>query len=181
MSDNKDSKKIDKFAFMGAASGKVICGAALLAAVLSLGYAGYDTCRIVDEEHRKEEILLDEHGKYTSKEDVAAYIYKYEHLPDNYITKQEAEDLGWTGGNIETVAPGKSIGGDRFYALYDEDRGVPHAEGRYYTECDVNTDGKTDRGSDRIIFSNDGLVIYTGDHYETFEITYGDEVLSEFD
>lgn len=132
---------------MGASSGKVVCGVALLTAVLSLGYSGYDTYRLVDEESSKDAISLDENGEYNSKEE---------------------------------VAPGKSIGGDRFYALYDADRGIPKTEGRYYTECDVNTDGKSERGSERLIFSNDGIILYTGDHYQTFEIVYGDEVLSEF-
>ena len=180
MGDNKDSKIIDKFTFMGASSGKVVCGVALLTAVLSLGYSGYDTYRLVDEESSKDAISLDENGEYNSKEEVAAYIYKYNHLPDNYISKTEAEALGWIGGNVEEVAPGKSIGGDRFYALYNADRGIPKTEGRYYTECDVNTDGKSERGSERLIFSNDGIILYTGDHYQTFEIVYGDEVLSEF-
>ena len=47
-------------------------------------------------------------------------------------------------------------------------------KGRKYTECDVNYEGGY-RQTDRIIFSNDGLVYYTQDHYETFTLLYGEE------
>ena len=51
----------------------------------------------------------DKNGVYTSMEDVAAYIIAYGCLPDNFITKKEAQALGWTGGSLEPYAPGKSI------------------------------------------------------------------------
>lgn len=56
---------------------------------------------------------IEESGEYTSKEDVAAYLSKYGHLPENYITKKEAKALGWVSseGNLQEAAPGKSIGG----------------------------------------------------------------------
>lgn len=120
----------------------------------------------------EDEPLLDERGTYDSKEDVALYIVTYGRLPDNYITKDEARNLGWNGGPVETYAPGMCIGGDRFG---NYEGLLPDKEGRYYTECDIDTLGKNDRGPKRIVFSNDGLVYYTPDHYETFELLYGEE------
>ena len=113
---------------------------------------------------------IDENGTYTSKEDVALYIHTYGKLPKNYITKSEAENLGWISskGNLGRVAPGKSIGGDRFGNYEGQ---LPKARGRSYTECDIDFDGGY-RNSKRIIFSNDGLIFYTEDHYETFEQLY---------
>jgi hypothetical protein len=115
---------------------------------------------------------IDEDGTYTTKEDVALYIYTYGHLPDNFITKKEAEKLGWSGGSLEPYAPGKCIGGSRF-GNYE---GIlPEKDGRTYTECDIDTLGADKRGAKRIVFSNDGLIYYTEDHYTTFELLYGDE------
>lgn len=117
-------------------------------------------------------IEQDEDGTYTGKEDVAAYIHTYGHLPNNFITKKEAEKLGWSGGSLEPYAPGKCIGGSRF-GNYE---GIlPEKKGRTYTECDIDTLGASKRGAKRIVFSNDGLIYYTGDHYETFELLYGEE------
>ncbi len=115
---------------------------------------------------------IDEDGEYTSKDDVALYIHTYGRLPDNFITKDEAEDLGWHGGGLEKYAPGKSIGGDRFG---NYEGSLPEKRGRTYHECDIDTRGKKSRGAKRIVFSNDGLIYYTGDHYETFELLYGEE------
>lgn len=107
-------------------------------------------------------------GVYTSKEDVAQYIHTYGCLPDNFITKDEARDLGWEGGGLEDYAPGMCIGGDHFgnyEGLLPEDRD--------YTECDIDTLGQDSRGAKRIVFSDDGLIYYTEDHYESFELLYG--------
>ena len=119
------------------------------------------------------EAKLDEDGTYTTKEDVAAYLHEYGHLPSNFITKKEAKALGWVNseGNLGEVAPGMSIGGD-YFGNYEGN--LPEAEDRDYYECDINTDGSY-RGAERIVFSNDGLVYYTADHYETFELLYGEE------
>lgn len=114
--------------------------------------------------------LIDENGSYTSKDDVALYIHTYGHLPYNFITKNEARELGWEGGSVEDYAPGCSIGGDRF-GNYE---GIL-PEGKKYTECDIDTLGRSSRGSRRIVFSNDGCIYYTDDHYETFEMLYGEE------
>jgi len=114
--------------------------------------------------------VIDENGSYTSKDDVALYIHTYGHLPNNFITKNEARELGWEGGSVEDYAPGCSIGGDRF-GNYE---GIL-PEGKKYTECDIDTLGRSSRGSRRIVFSNDGCIYYTDDHYKTFELLYGEE------
>jgi guanyl-specific ribonuclease Sa len=112
---------------------------------------------------------IDESGSYTTKEDVALYIHTYGHLPDNFVTKAEATAAGWSGGSLEKYLPGKCIGGDRFG---NYEGLLPSASGRTYKECDINTLGAGSRGAERIIFSNDGLIYYTGDHYDSFELLY---------
>ena len=115
--------------------------------------------------------LLDITGSYTTKEDVALYIYQYGRLPDNFITKDKARSYGWDGGSVEPYAPGKCIGGDRFGNFEGL---LPSAPGRTWTECDIDTLGGGSRGAKRIVFSNDGLIYYTHDHYENFELLYGE-------
>lgn len=116
---------------------------------------------------------IDEDGEYSSKDEVAEYIATYGKLPKNYITKKEAQELGWDNrkGNLWDVAPGMSIGGDKFG---NYEGLLPKANGRKYYECDIDYDGGY-RNEKRIIYSNDGLVYYTDDHYESFELLYGDE------
>ncbi len=108
-------------------------------------------------------------GYYYDVENVVLYLDAYGELPPNYITKNEARDLGWEGGSVEDYLEGAAIGGDRF-GNYE---GIlPEADGRAYTECDIDTDGYPSRGSRRLVFSNDGLYFYTSDHYEHFsEVT----------
>ena len=107
-----------------------------------------------------------------SMEAVAAYIHANGCLPDFYMTKDEAEErYGWDGGPLDLLAPGMAIGGDRF-GNYEEL--LPTASGRAYTECDIDTIGAQERGPKRIVFSNDGLIYYTEDHYESFELLYGE-------
>lgn len=115
---------------------------------------------------------IDEDGVYDSAEDVALYIHTFDKLPQNFITKKEAKKLGWEGGSVEQVAPGKCIGGD-WYGNYEGL--LPEKEGREYHECDVDTLGKSKRGAKRIIYSNDGLIYYTENHYESFTLLYGEE------
>ena len=109
---------------------------------------------------------LDEDGYYYSAEEVAAYIHVFKHLPDNFITKNEAQSLGWNGGSLNKIAEGMCIGGDHFGNFEGK---LP--AGKDYTECDVNCP-KNSRGEERIIFSDDGWIYYTPDHYETFETLY---------
>lgn len=116
---------------------------------------------------------LDENGSYSSKEDVALYIHLYDRLPDNYITKKEAEKLGWDSskGNLWDVAPGMSIGGSKFG---NYEGLLPEDDDRQYYECDIDYEGGY-RNAKRIVYSNDGLIYYTEDHYESFEHLYGEE------
>ena len=125
-----------------------------------------------DASSEQEAPAIDEDGEYTTKDDVALYIHTYGHLPSNFITKKEAEALGWSGGSLEPYAPGKSIGGG-YFGNYEGL--LPSAKGRKWTECDINTRGARSRGAERIVFSNDGLIYYTADHYESFTLLYGEE------
>lgn len=115
---------------------------------------------------------LDEGGEYTSAEDVALYLHLYAHLPQNFITKKDARALGWNGGGLDDYADGKCIGGDRFG---NYEGLLPDAPGREYHECDINTLHAASRGAKRIVYSNDGLIYYTEDHYESFILLYGEE------
>ena len=115
---------------------------------------------------------LDEGGEYTSAEDVALYLHLYAHLPQNFITKKDARALGWNGGGLDDYADGKCIGGDRFG---NYEGLLPDAPGREYHECDIDTLHAVSRGAKRIVYSNDGLIYYTEDHYESFILLYGEE------
>ena len=121
----------------------------------------------------------DADGVYDGRDDVAIYLYCYHELPDNYMTKKEAESLGWEGGSLESYAPGKCIGGDYFgnyEGLLPEDE--------EYRECDIDTLGSDSRGAKRIIYSDDGDIYYTEDHYESFSraefSTQGSEITVVF-
>lgn len=105
-----------------------------------------------------------EDGQYCSVDEVSAYIKQFHKLPSNYITKKEAQSLGWHGGPLKDYAPGKSIGGDTF----TNRQGIlPHSEKRY-VECDIDANG-TSRGAKRIVYSTENYkVYYTDDHYQTF-------------
>lgn len=109
-------------------------------------------------------------GEYTSRDEVALYIHEYGKLPKNYITKKEAQAAGWEGGMVELrkLFPGKSIGGSSFG---NREGKLPRAKGRTWKECDIDP-SRTSRGAKRIIYSNDGLIYYTGNHYETFQRLY---------
>ena len=123
-------------------------------------------------EPEETEALLDPDGWYYSAEEVALYLVTYGELPSNFITKNEARDLGWEGGSVQRYKEGAAIGGDKFG---NREGILPKASGRQYYECDIDTDGKSSRGAKRIVFSNDGLIYYTEDHYETFILLYGEE------
>lgn len=115
-------------------------------------------------------ISVTEDGKYSDKDSVALYIHTYGHLPSNYISKTKARKAGWvsTKGNLWDVLPGMSIGGSEYY---NDDGQLPDKAGRRWTECDIDFDGGY-RNAKRIVFSNDGLIYYTNDHYKTFEQLY---------
>ena len=106
---------------------------------------------------------MDAEGSYTTKEDVSDYIHSYERLPQNFITKKLAKDLGWPGGGLDPYAYGKCIGGD-YYGNYDGT--LPEGD---YRECDIDTLHKKDRGAKRLVYDVlDGDIYYTSDHYKTF-------------
>lgn len=145
--------------------------ALLLTLVLSLGM--FTACVPTDSASSGDgQPAIAEDGSYTSKDEVALYIHTYGHLPENYITKDEAYDLGWKSeGILDEVAPGMSIGGD-YYGNYE---GVlPDEPGREYHECDIDYESGNRNGK-RIVYSNDGNIYYTEDHYNSFEHLYGDD------
>ena len=106
----------------------------------------------------------------TDPQEIVNYLAAYGHLPDNFITKNEAKALGWDSSwnYVGDVAPGKSIGGDRFGNYEGQ---LPSARGRTWYECDTNYKGRK-RGVTRLLYSSDGLYFYTDDHYNTFTQMY---------
>lgn len=107
-----------------------------------------------------------EPGPLDEAQRIADYIFEHGELPDNFITKKEAQALGWDKyvNKVSDVAPGKSIGGD-YFGNYEKQ--LPVVQGRKYYEADCYYFGG-DRNEYRIIYSNDGHVWFTGDHYQTF-------------
>ena len=123
-----------------------------------------------EQSEEPEEPLIDENETYTDPYQVAEYIHTYNQLPSNYLTKKEASNLGWESdkGNLWDVTDEMSIGGDKFG---NREGLLPKSDGRQYYECDVNYEGGY-RGAERIVFSNDGLIFYTDDHYNSFTQLY---------
>lgn len=109
-----------------------------------------------------------EPGPLDEAQRIADYIFEHGELPDNFITKKEAQALGWDPenkhNNVSDVAPGKSIGGS-YFGNYE--KRLPVVQGRKYYEADCYYHGGA-RNAYRIIYSNDGHVWFTGDHYQTF-------------
>ena len=122
-------------------------------------------------EPEQEEPAIDYDGVYTSKEDVALYLRTYGELPRNFMTKNEARKLGWSGGGLDDYAQDMCIGGDTF----GNREGLLPKKYKYI-ECDIDTLNEDSRGAKRIVFSKGLEVIYyTPDHYESFELLYGEE------
>lgn len=137
----------------------------ILAAVAVSGCIGSPVSDADDKITADDSANITEDGTYDTKDEVAAYIIKYHKLPSNYITKSEARSLGWHGGPVYKVAPGKCMGGDTF-----TNRQEVLPSGEHYIECDINTLDADSRGAERIVYSSDDFdVYYTSDHYETFE------------
>jgi len=109
---------------------------------------------------------------YDDRDRVALYLHLYGELPPHFITKKEAQQLGWSGGEVEDFRDGAAIGGD-YFGNYEGL--LPKKKGRKYYECDIGTVGKKKRGEKRLIYSNDGLIYYTDDHYNSFTLLYGEE------
>ena len=154
----------------GGSSGGTSSGSAATAAMDDAGSAGYEARETATGKTLDESPDVEEDGEYSDKEHVALYIHEFGHLPSNYISKTKAKKAGWvsTKGNLWDVLPGMSIGGSEFY---NDEGALPDAKGRRWTECDIDYGGGY-RNEKRIVFSNDGLVFYTGDHYKTFEQLY---------
>ena len=94
------------------------------------------------------------------------YMKQYGHLPSNYISKAVAQKLGWDSkkGNLRNVMPNSIMGGDKF----SNRKGLlPASSGRVWFEADINYTGGY-RNTQRLVYSNDGLVFVTYDHYKTF-------------
>lgn len=101
----------------------------------------------------------------TDFDDLSKYVKANGKLPGHYITKAQAKALGWVSkqGNLADVAPGKSIGGD----VFRDDKGhLPAAPGRIWYEADVAYSGGY-RNTDRLVYSSDGLIYKSTDHYLT--------------
>ena len=144
----------------------------ILALLLALSLLLANFCALaevlVDEYAVMTEDLYVEYGyDYSMPDEVALYLHAFEELPPNYITKSEARDLGWdsSAGNLWDVAPGCSIGGDNF-----GNREGLLPKGKWH-ECDVNYEGGY-RGAERLLFSEDGMICYSGDHYNSYEVLY---------
>lgn len=130
-------------------------------------FSDLDSLNFLDESNQNEEALVEAEQSYHSLQEVVNYLDQYKELPPNYLTKEEAKELGWEAneGNLWDVAPKASIGGDYFGNFEGL---LPEETNRDYYEADINYNGGY-RGSERLIFSNDGLYFYTEDHYESFE------------
>ena len=105
-------------------------------------------------------------GPMDEAQRIADYLFEYGKLPDYFLTKREAQAKGWDSqyNYVSDVAPGMSIGGD-YFGNYEKK--LPVVQGRKYYEADCFYRGGK-RNAYRIIYSNDGHVWYTGDHYNTF-------------
>ncbi len=150
---------------------KKLIGFILFICLLCPAYAEASSEVLCDDGVAITEDLVVEYGyEYYSRDEVALYLHAFCELPVNYITKGEAMALGWESrlGNLWEVAYGACIGGDRFG---NYEGLLPKLRGRQYYECDVNYEGGY-RDRYRLIYSNDGLIYYTEDHYETFTLLY---------
>lgn len=102
----------------------------------------------------------------TQQDRVVSYLREHQRLPDFYITKKQARAEGWdaSAGNLCSAVPGRAIGGDRFS---NREKRLPQKAKRVWREADINYQcGR--RQADRLIYSNDGLIYITRDHYRTF-------------
>jgi len=129
-----------------------------------------DYPKITSHDYTQPNITVTKGESYTSKDEVGLYIHLYGTVPPNYISKTKARNKGWVAedGNLWDVLPGRSIGGGGWH---NDDRELPWAKGREYYECDIDYEGGY-RNAKRIVYSDDGLVFYTNDHYNTFEQLY---------
>ena len=111
-----------------------------------------------------------EDGSYTSRDEVALYLQTYGKRPKNFISKKDAEEQGFRfgEGDFGEAFPGMSVGGSRFGNYEGQ---LPEKSGRRYYECDIDYQGGR-RNAKRLVYSNDGLIFYTDDHYKSFTQLY---------
>lgn len=136
---------------------------------LLLGIAGCGNLNIIPNEGSNKPPIVDEEdeiifedGLFILKDEVALYIATYNKLPNNYITKSQVNghiSNHWTPENLA------SVGGDTFH---NREKLLPIKVGRTFIELDINYRGASNRGAERIVYSNDGLIFYTSDHYGSF-------------
>lgn len=151
------------------------CACTLLAVCACDSFGSYNNesyadSHLTDTAYNPPNITVEKKGEYTDKDHVALYIHTYGRVPSNYVTKTKARNAGWDNseGNLWDVLPGKSIGGGGFS---NDDGTMPDAPGRKWYECDIDYNGGF-RNAKRLIYSNDGLIYYTDDHYKTFQRLY---------
>lgn len=139
-------------------------------AVAAIGDDSYAENHLTGSAYDPPDITVKRDGEYTDKDSVALYIHTYGTVPKNFVSKTKARNAGWVNskGNLWDVLPGMSIGGGGFY---NDDNMMPDAPGREWFECDIDYNGGY-RNSKRIVYSNDGLIYYTDDHYKTFQRLY---------
>ncbi|MFI0488472.1 MAG: ribonuclease [Yersinia sp. (in: enterobacteria)] len=147
----------------------VILGAVLLLAIVALPGIGGVIARDIGQSVDLECSAITAPTsieQLTQLRQVVKYLQTHHRLPDFYITKQQARAQGWEPkkGNLCNVLPGKAIGGDRFS---NRGRQLPEAKGRNWHEADVNY-RCGHRGSYRLLYSSDGLIYLTQDHYKHF-------------
>ena len=137
--------------------------------IISITFLGC-SFKITQETAISEKITLSEDEFYTSKDNVSLFIHTYNKLPSNFIKKKDAINLGWINseGNLWDITDNMSIGGDSFG---NRENLLPYKKDRKWYECDIEYNGGY-RNSERIVFSNDGLIYYTNNHYESFEQLY---------
>ena len=127
---------------------------------------GVDTIAAKDTDNEQPETqsvyIPDENENYYDLENVVLYLDRYGKLPPNFITKKEAQALGWEGGSVENFSDEAALGGNH-YGNYE--KLLPDGK---YLECDIDTHNKKGRGAKRLVYSDDGRYYYTDDHYESF-------------
>lgn len=140
---------------------------AMLIAVVVAGYSalyGNNNERAIP--HVSTPAAAETIDKLTQQNRVVSYLQQHQRLPDYYLTKKQAREQGWDAGkgNLCSVLPGKAIGGDRFS---NREGQLPAANNRVWREADINYQCGH-RGADRLLYSSDGLIYVTRDHYKNF-------------
>ena len=140
----------------------------LVAVVIAIVIAGFSALRGNDRAITNVPAVAEGQSidQLTQQKRVVSYLQQHQRLPDYYITKKQAREQGWDArnGNLCSVLPGKAIGGDRFS---NREGQLPAARSRVWHEADINYQcGR--RGADRLLYSSDGLIFVTRDHYKNF-------------